>query len=532
MFVSFLGHTQAQDSYWESAGKKFDNKDYQGALIDYQKAHNIKKDAGLAYNIGLCLKYLEDYKGAIYSFSEAIQLKPDNIDAYDQRGIVKFNTEDFYGAISDKYRAIELDEDNGENARRYLYVGIVKVNLKDDNGANSDFEKALKIVPQIEKELMAELYWRIGLNFEGLEKVSEAKENYLKSIEIFPSMEAYKRLIYVSGYESKTIEYLSEAIKLFPNEAVFYFYRGKVHTMLDNHYAAISDFMRYNDLQTEENNLVEGYNGIALVKEKISDYKGAIDDHSKTLAIMIANTDYWPIASIIEVYMLRGKSKKNLEDYIGALDDYSKAIEFAMKNEYEEKNEQIRKIWIAKYFLMLDLQDPDGAIAEISKYLDYGLNIEENFFIEEAYYYRGQHKIRFEDYEGAIDEHSKQIKYASALNDNKKISQAYNKRGEGYWNINDFNSAIEDFSKAIELHEDENYYTNRGESLGEIGKYAEAMVDINKALEINPEYGWAYEERGIIKKYLNDLEGACADWKIGKKLGYDYVSELIEKNCN
>ena len=60
MFASFLGHTQTQESYWNSAGKKFDSKDYQGALIDYQKAHNIKKDAALAHNIGHCLKNLEE----------------------------------------------------------------------------------------------------------------------------------------------------------------------------------------------------------------------------------------------------------------------------------------------------------------------------------------------------------------------------------------------------------------------------------------------------------------------------------------
>ena len=484
MFASFLGHTQTQESYWNSAGKKFDSKDYQGALIDYQKAHNIKKDAALAHNIGHCLKNLEDYKGAIYSFSEAIQLKPEYIDAYDGRAEVKFTTEDFYGAISDKYRAIELDEDNMENARRYYFVAFMKINLKDINGGIGDLEKALQIVPHKETQYMAELHMIIGRGYAELENISEAKNNFLKSIEIFPNTEAYKNLIYYIEDDNDKIKYYSEAIKLDPNDAELYKDRGFAYSGIKNYYAAISDFMRYNDLQTEENNLVRGYWWIAFNKAFIGDHKGATDDYSKALQIMLENRENWTLANFVNNYIWRGESKRDSEDNVGALDDYSKALEIAMKNEYEEKHEQISKIY--------------------------------------------QHRISLKQWEikdGVVEEASKYLESALALNDNDQISQAYNYRGEGYWLINDFHSAIE-------VEEDENYYTNRGESLGEIGKYAEAMVDINKALEINPEYGWAYEERGIIKKYLNDLEGACADWEISKKLGWEYVIELIEKNCN
>lgn len=42
---------------------------------------------------------MDDYKGAIEDYNEAIRLKSDDPDAYNNRGATKYSMEDYKGAI-------------------------------------------------------------------------------------------------------------------------------------------------------------------------------------------------------------------------------------------------------------------------------------------------------------------------------------------------------------------------------------------------------------------------------------------------
>jgi tetratricopeptide (TPR) repeat protein len=48
------------------------------------------------------------YIEAIQDFNEAVNLNPNNADIYDNRGYVKYATQDYAGAIKDYGTAIEL----------------------------------------------------------------------------------------------------------------------------------------------------------------------------------------------------------------------------------------------------------------------------------------------------------------------------------------------------------------------------------------------------------------------------------------
>ena len=85
-----------------------------------------------------------DYYGAIADYNKAIEINPNDA-AYNNRGLAKYNLDDFYNAISDYTKALELNPNNG-NA--YLNRGIAKFNLKDNNKAIVDFNRAVKINPK------------------------------------------------------------------------------------------------------------------------------------------------------------------------------------------------------------------------------------------------------------------------------------------------------------------------------------------------------------------------------------------------
>ena len=84
-----------------------------------------------------------DYYGAISDFTKALEINS-SVGAYYNRGWNKAKLKDYYGAISDYSKAIKINP-NKEEA--YLNRGFAKHNLKDYYGAVSDYTKAIEINP-------------------------------------------------------------------------------------------------------------------------------------------------------------------------------------------------------------------------------------------------------------------------------------------------------------------------------------------------------------------------------------------------
>ena len=73
------------------------------------KFEDVKLNSDSAYfNRGVSKFELNDYKGAISDYTKALELNPNNSRAYMNRGRAKHTLNDYYGAISDDTKAIEL----------------------------------------------------------------------------------------------------------------------------------------------------------------------------------------------------------------------------------------------------------------------------------------------------------------------------------------------------------------------------------------------------------------------------------------
>ena len=80
--------------------------------------------AEVYYNSGVSKGNLKDYYGAIADYTKAIELNPDYADAYYNRGNAKRSLKDYYVAIADYTKAIEL---NPDYADAYYNWGFSKV---------------------------------------------------------------------------------------------------------------------------------------------------------------------------------------------------------------------------------------------------------------------------------------------------------------------------------------------------------------------------------------------------------------------
>ncbi len=85
-----------------------------------------------------------DYYGAIADYTKAIEINPQYENAYINRGIIKRKLKDYYGAISDYTKAIEI---NPNLYQAYGNRGILKKEIGDLKGACSDWRKTDSLSP-------------------------------------------------------------------------------------------------------------------------------------------------------------------------------------------------------------------------------------------------------------------------------------------------------------------------------------------------------------------------------------------------
>ena len=91
------------------------------------------------------------YNKAYESWSEAIELNPDNVLAYQARGYYcLYYTKNYAQGIADYTRAIELNPNNAEN---FHYRGVCLLESGDVDAAKEDFLRALELKPDMSSAL-------------------------------------------------------------------------------------------------------------------------------------------------------------------------------------------------------------------------------------------------------------------------------------------------------------------------------------------------------------------------------------------
>ena len=180
-----------------NSNNTYNNSSYSNAESASKNSKAYFKRAGDKLN-------LNDYYGAIADYTKAIELSPNYADAYHDRGYSKQELGDYYGSISDFLKSIELGD---YNALTYLNMANSKLNLKDYKGAIADYTKAIELKPD----------YALAFSNRGVSK--QWLEDYYSSISDF-----------------------NKAIKLEPDYADAYYNRGLSKYHLDQDYC--SDFKK------------------------------------------------------------------------------------------------------------------------------------------------------------------------------------------------------------------------------------------------------------------------------------------------
>jgi tetratricopeptide (TPR) repeat protein len=261
-----------------------------------------------------------DYKAAIENYTKAINLDPENWEAFQGRGVAKASIENDTEAMGDFTKAIEINPLDG-----YSYYCRGRLNYANYKEAIQDFTRAIDIDSNNEYSYCVDAFcYRARLKTLGLDDYSGAIEDYTKAIELDPnrSDSYYKRgslFSTLKNYEDAINDY-TKAIELDPQVVYAYQERGAAKIALENFIGAIADYTKVIELDPKNQGAyrVRGY-----LKANLEDFRGSIADF--TSAVKINPTD-------AQSYFNRGLSKNYINELQGALADYSKAIEIDPKD--------------------------------------------------------------------------------------------------------------------------------------------------------------------------------------------------------
>ena len=146
----------------------------------------------LLFTGGLVKNDLKQYKEAIADFDKAIELNPEDAEAYYNRGSAKDDLKQHKEAIADYDKAIEL---NPKFSAAYNNRGVVKGKLKQHKEAIADFDTVIKLKPED-----AQAYYNRGLAYREVGKKEEADADFRTWTELI-------------GESTKEIKETSETVK-------------------------------------------------------------------------------------------------------------------------------------------------------------------------------------------------------------------------------------------------------------------------------------------------------------------------------
>ena len=129
------------DYYYNQGIFKRQRGDNQGAIIEYTKAINMYPQFVMAYvNRGVAKYSLtNDWSVALEDFNKAVKIDPSHAIALNNRGYAKRQIGDYRGALLDFNKAIKSDP---EYINPYGNRAWVRFQLGDKKGSCNDYKKA------------------------------------------------------------------------------------------------------------------------------------------------------------------------------------------------------------------------------------------------------------------------------------------------------------------------------------------------------------------------------------------------------
>lgn len=298
-----------------------------------------------------------------------------------------------------------------------------------------------------------------------------------------------------NGKYSEAIDLLDGVIKLKPDFDSAYVERAYNYLQINKPEIALEDANKAIEIKYDN---ISAY----FIRGMIYGYKYEFDKALKdyTHIIRLGDSIYMNVALRERAYIYY-----NTNEIDKAISDYSDIIKSDSLSYETYVSRGIAKLRIDVYQKYSD--SIKIALNDTAFYKDF-------FKYFKIAYSGNNHSSIMYDTRGAIQDFNKALKIKP------NYDFAYFNRAKVYEELNLFDEAIADINKAIELNNNSDYYMSRALIYKSLNETEKSLNDFNKAIELNPQNGFAYINRGYLKReQLKDKKGAENDIKMAKKLG-------------
>ncbi|MDR3577965.1 MAG: tetratricopeptide repeat protein [Anaerolineaceae bacterium] len=346
--------------------------------------------------------------------------------------------------------------------------------------------------PKLSPDLVPKAHITCGIIYDNLQQYSEAILSKSRALELAPENAEYffsRGKSYEDfGQHIKAIDDFNKAIELNSMVGMYYIHRGSALKEVNRLEESISDFRRALELSRGE--LCERcpacYRNLAISYLDLNRYEESIAALTRLIEVD---------PTTAENFGLRGWCWYHLKNYEEALKDCNKALELQPICKTCTPNCPI--CYILHSYINKAFNNYDGAIADETKIIEL---LPEN---AEHYFNRGLNYSHIGQHEEAIAD----ITHAIELEPLNPLY--YIGRGLSYLETRRYKESIADFTHVIELEPGNALcYFYRGLSYDKTGEHQEAIADKTRAIELDPKNAEYYHSRGVSYFYSKRLDDA------------------------
>lgn len=215
---------------------------------------------------------------AVEFLDRAIAADPTNANAYEQRGWVYYNAQDFRQAMKDYNSAQQLS--NSQNARLTERLGLTHAALGNQGNAISQYSESISLSPDAPGP-----YVTRGRYYADNRQYPAAVNDYSAALAKQESAVTYnyRGQAYAADgdYAMALIDY-NAAIKLDPTNANYLFNRGQVYALQGSYPLAVADFTRAVELNPQ---FARAYFWRSRAMQNLGEPVAAVEDYRRAIAL-------------------------------------------------------------------------------------------------------------------------------------------------------------------------------------------------------------------------------------------------------
>lgn len=507
----------ADNAYIGRARVEAERGDTLSAVADLNTAISINKNNAQAYvmRADISIKTDRNFQSALDDMNEAIRLQPRYAGLFINRAYLRYNLDDYFGAMADYDYALTLDP---INSVAYFNRGLLRAEVNDNDRALEDFSRVLQIDPNdMRARYNRAMIYAAKNDYRNalfdLDKVAEAFPEF--SAPVFAQFEMYDKL----GDRRNAMRCYDKARELARKEVEnFDRIKSESETGVQESASESAGLQPEGGTSTDPSELFANrFSTLLTIDNEIDEereynnknIRGRVQDRNTTIEI---EPPFYPTY-------------------------YTSATELAPNTYYMQEVDEINTARQLRFVLYIDNHAPQldnpASIQHHFESIDYYNSLLSTHTPRAIDYFgRAMDQFTLRNYEATIEDLTRAITLtpdfaiAYYLRAAARVMQTAHSNDDAaefigaelrQANLRAILDDYETFSRMSPLNPFAHF--NKGNIYVENGELTSALSAYTQAIELKPDFGEAYYNRGYVYFRLGNREAGAADLSRAGELG-------------